>query len=217
MRRAHAQTQIRAFTLIELLIVIAIIGVLASMLFPAIGTIQKRGRNVLCLAQLQQVGVASHDQSVSANRSPAALQIGTNSPSFNAIVSGMSSAHAFLCPSDTRRPAGSNTTVLNDMPVSYFISRSTPPDEPTTIVAGDRNFTYQPSALPPARVTGDVTLIITNKFGWTRAIHDTKGNILQSDGSAQLTTSATLNRLMALQPGPTATWFVPNGNLAGSN
>lgn len=47
-----------AFSLIELLVVISIIAVLASMLMPAIGSVRESARMLNCLNNLRQVGLA---------------------------------------------------------------------------------------------------------------------------------------------------------------
>ena len=49
----------RAFTLLELLVVIAIIGVLAALLVPAFGRAKAKSRNVACINQLRQLGIAT--------------------------------------------------------------------------------------------------------------------------------------------------------------
>ncbi|MFA4943263.1 MAG: prepilin-type N-terminal cleavage/methylation domain-containing protein [Lentisphaeria bacterium] len=48
------------FTLLELLVVIATIGVLAGLLLPALGQARAKGKAVACLSNLHQLGIAMH-------------------------------------------------------------------------------------------------------------------------------------------------------------
>ncbi len=60
MHRSHSRA---GFTLIELMVVIAIIGILVAILFPVFSTAREKARQAKCQAHLMQLVTALGDRS----------------------------------------------------------------------------------------------------------------------------------------------------------
>jgi prepilin-type N-terminal cleavage/methylation domain-containing protein len=57
-RRVRTASDTAGFTLIELLVVIAIISILAAILFPVFASAREKARQITCISNLQQLGLA---------------------------------------------------------------------------------------------------------------------------------------------------------------
>jgi prepilin-type N-terminal cleavage/methylation domain-containing protein len=82
----------RAFTLTELLVVIAVLAILAALLFPVLARVREAGRQSRCRSQLRQIGLALGMYRDDYGAIP--LRLSMLSPAY------VSDPRLFLCPSD---------------------------------------------------------------------------------------------------------------------
>lgn len=85
----------KAFTLVELLVVIAVIAILAGLLFPALWAARASARRSVCIANLRQLGIACGLYAQDYGEFPLRLSACNASYVRNGAV--------FVCPSDAAR------------------------------------------------------------------------------------------------------------------
>jgi competence protein ComGC len=184
-----------AFSMIELLVVLAVVFVIAILLVPSWIRAGEKARRISCVSHLKNVGLGfrifSGDHT---NLFPMALSTNfggtkemTASTDFfrhwQVMSNGLGVALMISCPADIRRPASDFTTLANSN-ISYFIGLEADETNPQMPLAGDRNVTNSRPVL-----NGVLTVTTNDNVGWTHELHGGVGNLALSDGSVpQFTT-----------------------------
>lgn len=197
----------KAFTLVELLTVIAIIAILAALLLPALNRSEMRGKRVWCINNLSQSALAFH-AFANDHSGKFPMAVSTNDGgSLEYVESGFSSGRTFytafhhfavlanelalprtlVCPADWR-PEAANFAVLLNSNVSYFVGVSATFDNPQSILAGDRNLATNSWIQPTILELGPASTL-----RWTSEMHQHNGNVLFADGHVEQWNKSSFN------------------------
>ena len=188
-----------AFTLVELLCVIAIISILAALLLPALNQSQSRVKRIECESQLHQLGIAfqtfSHDHN---DQFPMAVPMAEGGSlefvqngyaldqefyfsfrQFQVLSNELSAPIVLVCPTDTR-PHATDFGVLQNSNLSYFVGVKAAYAKSDSILAGDRNLTA--NSMPNPSI---LHIEPDNPLRWTWELHQSKGNVLFAGGQVE--------------------------------
>ncbi len=199
MKLAPAQGRPAGFTLVELLVVLAIISLLAALLLPGLVQGKKAAKRIVCINNLRQIGISfqmfAHDHNT---RFPMEVPVADGGSldfvqndlrpgsqffdayhSFKTLASAGAAPAEFICPTDDRRPAASMASLANPN-VSFFIGVSARYFQPNSVLAGDRNIEW-PDATNATRQTVSGGQVLR----WTRELHYFQGDILFADGRVE--------------------------------
>lgn len=196
----------RAFTLVELMTVLAILAVLFVLLMPALHAARGKVQRVQCSNKLRQIGVAFHIWAHEhQDRFPGqastnvggTLELATaNNASFvyrtfQALANELQLPDLLVCPADRRRFAAPSFAELHNTNVSYLVNTKAAYETPRSVIATDRNL----------RTSGrmdfnSLQFSASDAVEWSSEIHGYRGNVLFADAHIEDVAAQSARRLI---------------------
>lgn len=210
----------KAFTMIELLVVLAIISVLVFMMRPTLTAAKVKAGRIKCVSNLKQVGLAFRIFAGDNNdKYPFAA---TNNPAFNnasnawlhfqSMSNELASAKILICPEDWDRINNGVNDFLNvsnslsfpskqDLSVSYFVGLGADESKPQSILTGDRNLGKTEKASPySSHATGGAIQVATKSVWIVRPMLTGRrkggNNIVSGDASVYQVSDKELGKFL---------------------
>jgi competence protein ComGC len=202
------------FTLVALLVIIAVLAILAAMLLPVSAPTKKVSSKIRCVDNLKQ---CSFDFRIweGDNDDKYPMDVSTDKGGTMEYTDGANTFHHFqvmsnelstpnilICPQDTRI-AAEDFVQLKNQNVSYFVDLDANEENPQRFLTGDRNLTAD-----NAPENGILKLVPGQSVSWTETIHVNSGNIGLTDGSVQTLSNAGLRNALQNSGDPTNTWRI---------
>jgi prepilin-type processing-associated H-X9-DG protein len=193
-----------ALTLVEVLIVIAILMVLAFFLLLSLTRGYNRFLRIECVSNLRQIGLdyriwagdngGEYPMEILAtNGTESGLADGRKAWVYYFVMSNALATPKLLhCPADKNRSAATNFSAeFNNRNVSYFVGLNADTNSPQAFLSGDDNFEISGVSIK----SGLLEISSNTPIAWTTARHNRWGNIGLADGSVQQTTTSGLTNL----------------------
>lgn len=206
----------RAFTLIELLMVIAIISILASLLLPSLSRAKAQAQRIQCVSNQKQVYLGFAMWADDNNqRYPWQVSVGDGGTKgiaqtwahFYIIRDEIRTPRVLNCPSSKKDQAVDFSTNrysgfagMRHECFSYFVGVEASSELPSMHIIGDENVLNDTNKLrcDPGSINCDAVIRLRpDKFDnprWDWSTHVGRGNLALVDGSVQMTTQKSLLR-----------------------
>ncbi len=182
-----------AFTLTELLVLIAVLLLLAGLVVPAAINFRAKAQRIRCVSYLAMIGKGFrlwaedhgdlYPMSVSTNKGGTQEYsvTGETFRHFQVLSNELNRPFILACLADrTRRPAKDFDPAFSNGNVSYFVGLDADETRPDMLLTGDRNL------VGGTRLPHGIRLITTNDtVSWSREIHRNQGTVALGDGSVQ--------------------------------
>jgi prepilin-type processing-associated H-X9-DG protein len=209
----------RAFTLIEIIVIIGVIALLACVLLPSLAYQRRHAKADACKDNLKQIGVAFRTSALDCGDAyPTRVTLGNGGAkerveqgqvffTFLVMSNEIGAPKVLACPQDSGKAAATGfNCAFSNTNVSYFVGIDAEDTFPQMFLTGDRNLAFNGRALGAGLFdwTSDKT-----HLSWTKAIHNEHGNIGLADGSVQFLDSAKLALAAARQSCETNRLAIP--------
>ena len=211
-----------AFTRLELLVLVIVLGVLASTAWPGLVNQRHRYDRVACVNNLRRIGEGYQswgndhggqtplwtDRAAGGMRGfPSGL---LPNPYFNYIFlsNQLGTPKILVCPADASKArnvaqiwaglTADSLMVKRDNAVSYLVGFHAQAGQPNELLSADRNLQYDGFGSCSVGVNNinQINPSPNTRVAWTNAIHRDGGNVLLNDGRVAQTTTSGLKTLL---------------------